>query len=49
MAVRSRPSVAQALTFLIGGALAINLGQLVNVIEGSLGLTAAGGNIISFL
>ncbi len=42
----SQTSVAQAITFLIGGTLAINLGQLVNVIEGTLGLSAA--NSITF-
>lgn len=35
-------SLAQALTFLFGGALAINLGDLVNAIQDSLGYTALG-------
>jgi len=34
-------SLAQALTFLFGGVLAINLGDLINVIQASLGLTQA--------
>jgi hypothetical protein len=42
----SQTSVAQAITFLIGGALAINLGQLVNILEGSVGLLPA--NSITF-
>lgn len=39
-------SIAQALTFLIGGTLAINLGELVNVLQRTLGINP--GNAISF-
>jgi hypothetical protein len=39
-------TISQALTFLIGGTLAINLGQVVNAVERSVGLTAA--NSITF-
>jgi intracellular multiplication protein IcmC len=35
----SNASIAQGLTFLFGGALAINLGQLVNVLEKTVGVT----------
>lgn len=34
------PSIAQGLTFLFGGALAINLGELVNVLANTVGVTA---------
>jgi hypothetical protein len=39
-------TLAQALTFLIGGTMAINLGALVNAIENTVGLTPA--NAITF-
>ena len=35
----SQVSIAQALTFLIGGTLAINLGSLVNALEATVGVT----------
>jgi len=35
----SNATMAQALTFLIGGALAINLGELVNVLQASVGIS----------
>lgn len=38
-------SVAQALTFLFGGALAINLGEFINVLQTSLGI----GTTLSFI
>ena len=37
----SQVSMAQALTFLFGGALAVNMGDLINLVQGSLG-----GNVL---
>lgn len=42
----TQTSLAQALTFLIGGTMAINLGALVNAIENTVGLSPA--NAITF-
>ncbi|MCE9507195.1 MAG: hypothetical protein K8R48_02615 [Alphaproteobacteria bacterium] len=39
-------TLAQGLTFLFGGVLAINLGELVNILQNTLGISAANG--ISF-
>jgi intracellular multiplication protein IcmC len=36
-------TIAQGLTFLFGGALAINLGELVEILQTTLGLTCGGG------
>ena len=41
-------TLAQGLTFLFGGALAINLGDLVNAISTTLGYTGAGGFGVAF-
>ena len=41
-------SIAQGITFLLGGSLAINLGDLVNAISTTLGYTGAGGFGLAF-
>jgi len=35
-------SITQALTFLVGGALAVNLGSVINAVQNSIGFTAIG-------
>ena len=40
-------SITQALTFLVGGALAVNLGAVVNAVQNSIGFTAIGFSFIT--
>jgi hypothetical protein len=39
-------SITQALTFLVGGALAVNLGSVINAVQDSIGFTAIGFNFV---
>lgn len=39
-------SITQALTFMVGGALAVNLGSVINAVQDSIGFTAIGFNFV---